>query len=87
MENNNNNFFIDGKTSKNETNENNQKIEGVINTGDSMLSSNKLNNLTISELNEIKDKEYDKPGVLGDLLIKYTFSTINNKVNLKILYY
>ena len=63
MENNNNNFFIDGKTSKNETNENNQKIEGVINTGDSMLSSNKLNNLTISELNEIKDKEYDKPGV------------------------
>ena len=83
MENNNNNFFIDGKTSKNETNENNQKIEGVINTGDSMLSSNKLNNLTISELNEIKDKEYDKPGVLGDLLIKYTFSTINNNnVNL-----
>ena len=63
MENNNNNFFIDGKTYKNETNENNQKIEGVINTGDSMLSSNKLNNLTISELNEIKDKEYDKPGV------------------------
>ena len=87
MENNNNNFFIDGKTSKNETNENNQKIEGVINTGDSMLSSNKLNNLTISELNEIKDKEYDKSGGLDDLLIKYTFSTINNKVNLKILYY
>ena len=83
MENNNNNFFIDGMTSKNETNENNKKIESVLNTGDSMLSSNKLNNLTISELNEIKDKEYDKPGVLGDLLIKYTFSTINNNnVNL-----
>ena len=63
-------------------NNNNKENESINNLGHSTVSFTDSNDLMISELNEIKDKEYDEPGTLCELLTKYNLSPNNNNLNL-----